>query len=155
MFTVGVASDLIVTNSAFMIPNPPMWLISILSGRMMHQWLHVVGGTLGQSTRFSNTLVYNTFPVPILTDDRKKVLDTCALAILKARRPYFDEGKTLAWLYGKDMPVELKIAHEALDLEYETMCIGRAFNDDAERLAWLFREYEKMKKRHDAKTKKR
>lgn len=145
----------VISDSAFLIANPPMWLTSILSNRMMHQWLHAVGGKLKTDTRFSNTLVYNTFPVPNLTEDRKKVLDSCARAILKARQPYLDEGKTLAWLYGKDMPAELRAAHEALDLEYETMCIGRAFHDDAERLAWLFREYEKMKKRHDAKNKKR
>lgn len=145
----------VISDSAFLIANPPMWLTSILSNRMMHQWLHAVGGKLKTDTRFSNTLVYNTFPVPNLTEDRKKVLDSCARAILKARQPYLDEGKTLAWLYSKDMPAELKAAHEALDLEYEIMCIGRAFHDDAERLAWLFREYEKMKKRHDAKNKKR
>lgn len=153
--TVTSVNNTVVSSSAFMVPDAPTWLTSVLSSRMMHQWLHAVGGKLEDRTRFSNTLVYNTFPVPGLTDDRKKVLDTCALTILKARRPYLDEGKTLAWLYSKDMPDELKAAHEALDLEYETMCIGRAFNDDAERLAWLFREYEKMKKRHDAKTKKR
>ncbi|MAM83901.1 MAG: lactate dehydrogenase [Acidobacteria bacterium] len=152
---ISILPSTVVTNLAFMLPNPAPWALSLMATRMMHQWCNVVGSKLKTDTRFSNTLVYNTFPVPNLTDDRKKVLDSCARSVLKARQPYLDEGKTLAWLYSKDMPAELKSAHEALDLEYETMCIGRAFHDDAERLAWLFREYEKMKKRHDAKNKKR
>lgn len=152
---VSEVVDAVVSNSAFLIPNPPLWLTSVLSTRMMHQWLHAVGGKLKTDTRFSNTLVYNTFPVPTLTDDRKAVLDHCARAIIKARRVHLDEGKTLAWLYGADMPDELRAAHEELDLEYETMCAQRPFRDNADRLAWLFREYEKIKKRYDGRGGKR
>ena len=153
--TCSIYHGFVTTNKCYVSANPDLYLLSVLSTTMHFIWSKTVGATLGAGPSYTNTLVYNTFPVPHLTEDRKKVLEASALAILKARRSYLDEGKTLAWLYGKEMPDELKAAHEALDLEYETMCIGRAFRDDAERLAWLFREYEKMKKRHDAKNKKR
>lgn len=150
-----IHSGYVTTNKCYVIANPTLWIFSLISAYMHILWMKSVGATLGEGPSYTNTLVYNTFPVPTLTDDRKAVLDRCARAIIKARRVHLDEGKTLAWLYGVDMPAELRAAHEELDLEYETMCTGRAFRDDAERLAWLFREYEKMKKRHDGRGEKR
>lgn len=152
---IGTASNTICTNRCFMMNINNVYVFSILSTGIHNLWAKTVSGRLEDRLNYSSLITYNTFPIPNITDDRKKTLEVCARSIIKARRRYLDEGKTLAWLYSKDMPQELRSAHEALDLEYETMCIGRPFKDDAERLSWLFREYEKMKKRNDLSKSKR
>ena len=135
---IGLVKSTVINDSAFQIPNAPEWLLGILSTRMMREWLMAVGGKLKTDTRFSSTLVYNTFPTPELTDARKALLTACAEDILMARQPLLDQGMTLAQMYGPDMPAALHAAHQALDAEYEAMCIGRSFRDDAERLSWMF-----------------
>ena len=57
--------------------------------------------------RYSNTLGWNTFPVPLLTEQNKADLTACAEAILLAREAHFPA--TIADLYDPDtMPENLQ-----------------------------------------------
>lgn len=145
---VGFIDDThIVTDQTFVVPNAPTWLFSIMSSRVHIVWALAVGGQLETRLRYSNTLVYNTFPMPSLSSDQKDALEEHALNILRIREQYIADGKTLAWLYNPEtMPAHLLQAHHDLDEYLETIYIGRPFKDDAERLEHLFKFYARLTK---------
>jgi hypothetical protein len=93
--------------------------------------------------RYSNTLGWNTFPVPALTDQNKADLTRCAEDILLTREAHFPA--TIADLYDPDtMPTDLRTAHERNDETLERIYIGRRFKNDTERLEKLFEMYTEM-----------
>ncbi|QIK95556.1 class I SAM-dependent DNA methyltransferase [Sphingomonas sp. HDW15A] len=144
----GIEEDgVIINDNAVAVYDAPTWLLSIVSARLHTAWLRAVGGRLKTDYRYSNTLVYNTFPLPALSSDQKDALEEHALNILRAREPYIAHSKTIAWLYNPEtMPADLLQAHRDLDNYLETIYIGRPFKDDAERLEHLFKLYARMTK---------
>jgi len=117
--------------------------MSILSSAMHISWTRAVCGKRGTSLRYSNTLGWNTFPVPPLTEQHKAELTACAEAILLAREAHFPA--TIADLYDPEtMPDDLRRAHDANDETLERIYIGRRFKNDTERLEKLFEMYTKM-----------
>ena len=95
------------------------------------------------TTRYSNTLGWNTFPVPTLTEQNKADLTRCAEDILLAREAHFPA--TIADLYDPEtMPDNLREAHERNDETLERIYIGRRFKNDTERLEKLFELYTRM-----------
>lgn len=107
-------------------------------------WTAAVGGQLETRLRYSNALVYNTFPLPALSAEQKSVLEELSYSVLAAREAH--PGKTIAWLYAqKTMPENLLNAHRELDDTLERMYSGRPFKDDTERLEHLFKLYTVMK----------
>lgn len=93
--------------------------------------------------RYSNTIVYNNFPVPHLTGPMKEKLTQTALRILDVRE-YFCE-LTLAELYDPDtMPHTLREAHADNDALVDSIYRKSGFASDEERLAALFKLYEKL-----------
>jgi len=92
---------------------------------------------------FTNTLGWNTFPVPPLTDQNKEDLTRTAGEILLARERHYPA--TIAELYDpKKMPSDLREAHERNDEVLERIYVGRRFRNDTERLEKLFEMYTKM-----------
>jgi hypothetical protein len=96
---------------------------------------------------YSNTLGWNTFPIPKLTEKNKEDLTRCVEDILSAREAHFPA--TIADLYEvKDgeskMPADLRAAHDRNDETLERIYIGRRFRNDTERLEKLFELYTKM-----------
>ena len=65
----------IVSNLAFGIFDGAIWQAAVLSSRLHRLWLETVGGRLKEDPRYSNTLVWNTFPLPPLSDRRKAELE--------------------------------------------------------------------------------
>ncbi|WP_116893263.1 class I SAM-dependent DNA methyltransferase [Pseudomonas savastanoi] len=119
------------------------FLLALLSSRLHLVWVGTVCGKLKTDFRYSNTLGWNTFPVPLLTEQNKADLTACAEAILLAREVHFPA--TIADLYNPDtMPDNLRHAHERNDEVLERIYIGRRFKNDTERLEKLFDLYTKM-----------
>ncbi len=143
-FPVGIANGTIVpTNKAFYLPNPPLWILSILSSKLHLAWIGTICGRLEMRYSYSSTLGWNTFPIPILTEKNKEDLTKCAEEILIARERHFPA--TIADLYDPDkMPEDLRQAHERNDEVLERIYIGRRFKNDTERLEKLFDLYTKM-----------
>lgn len=143
-FPVGLMdAGTVISNLAFLISDAPIWLFSILASRLHLVWLATVCGKLETRYRYSNTLGWNTFPVPLLTDQNKTDLTRCAEDILLAREAHFPA--TIADLYDPDnLPVNLRHAHERNDEVLERIYIGRRFKNDTERLEKLFELYTKM-----------
>jgi len=151
--TVGILDGLrsVVTDACFVINNAPMTVFSILSSRLFLVWTAVVGGRIKTDYRFSNTLVYNTFPIADLSTKQRQALEQCAWRIIEEREANI--GKTIAELYEpEDMPKGLLDAHRELDVTLETIYRGRPFRDDTERLEHLFKLYAAKTGKNGAKT---
>lgn len=143
-FPAGLLSaGTVISNLAFMINDAPLWNLALLISRLHLVWIGTVCGKLKTDYRYSNTLGWNTFPVPSLTDKMKADLTRCAENILLAREAHFPA--TIADLYiPDDMPADLREAHERNDEVLERIYIGRRFKNDTERLEKLFDLYAKM-----------
>ena len=130
-------------DGGFSFYDPPLWNVAVFVSRLSLVWIGAVCGKIKTDFRFSNTLGWNTFPVPTLTEKNKADLSRCAEDILLAREQHFPA--TIADLYEPDnMPADLRAAHERNDEVLERIYIGRRFKNDTERLEKLFDLYTKM-----------
>lgn len=138
--------DTVISNKGFAVYDAEPWLFALLTSRMHMVWLRTVGGRLEERLSYANTIVYNTFPVPPLTDGQKFLLTEKALRVLDVREYHYEH--TLAELYDpEDMPTDLRQAHAELDAAVDSLYLGRRtqpFASDDERLATLFALYEQM-----------
>jgi len=135
--------DTVVSNLASVIYDAPLWNLALIASRLHLVWIATVCGKLKTDFRYSNTLGWNTFPVPALTEKNKADLTRCAEDILLAREHHFPA--TIADLYDPDnMPADLRAAHERNDEVLERIYIGRRFKNDTERLEKLFDLYTRM-----------
>ena len=133
----------VVSNAAFALYDAPLWNMALIASRLHMVWIATVCGKLETRYRYSNTLGWNTFPVPRLTEKNKADLTECAQNILLAREAHFPA--TIADLYKPDaMPENLRAAHDRNDEVLERIYIGRRFKNDTERLEKLFEMYVKM-----------
>lgn len=133
----------IVSNLAFALYDAPLWNMALIASRLHLVWIATVCGKMKTDFRYSNTLGWNTFPVPTLTMKNKADLTRCAENILLAREAHFPA--TIADLYKPEtMPDDLCAAHERNDEVLERIYIGRRFKNDTERLEKLFQLYTKM-----------
>ena len=141
---VGIADEhATLTNLAFGLYDAPIWSLALIASRVHLVWIATVCGKLETRYRYSNTLGWNTFPVPTLTEKNKKDLTRCAEDILLAREHHFPA--TIADMYDPDeMPDDLRTAHDRNDEVLERIYIGRRFKNDTERLEKLFDLYTKM-----------
>ncbi len=136
----------VVSNLAFAIFDAPLWNVALLASRLHLVWIATVCGKLKTDHRYSNTLGWNTFPIPVLTEKMKADLTRSAEGVLLARERHFP--KSIAELYEvkdgiSNMPPDLHEAHEQNDEVLERIYIGRRFRNDTERLEKLFELYTK------------
>src|SRR6202453_2026382 len=123
----------VLSNLAFAIYDGPLWSFALIASRLHLVWIAAVCGKLETRYRYSNTMGWNTFPVPALTEKNKADLTRCAEDILLAREAHFPA--TIANLYEPDkMPEDLRYAHERNDEVLERIYIGRRFKNDTERI---------------------
>ncbi|MBC9247530.1 class I SAM-dependent DNA methyltransferase [Paracoccus sp. 11-3] len=133
----------VVSNLASVIYDAPLWNMALIASRLHLVWIGTVCGKMKTDFRYSNTLGWNTFPVPPLIEKQKSDLTACAEAILLAREAHFPA--TIADLYDpENMPDNLRAAHDHNDEVLERIYIGRRFRNDTERLEHLFSLYTKM-----------
>lgn len=138
-----LSSQVIISNAAYAIYDADTWILSVIASRLHLVWVAVVCGKIKTDFRYSNTLGWNTFPIPILTNKNKADLTRCAEDILLAREAHFPA--TIADLYDPEkMPDNLRAAHERNDEVLERIYIGRRFKNDTERLEKLFELYTNM-----------
>ncbi len=140
---VGLLPPRSIVTEAFALYDAPLWNLALIASKLHLVWIATVCGKLETRYRYSNTLGWNTFPVPTLTEQNKADLTRCAEDILLAREAHFPA--TIADLYDPEtMPADLRAAHERNDETLERIYIGRRFKNDTERLETLFSLYTKM-----------
>lgn len=133
----------VLSNKCFALFDAPIWNMAIIASRLHWVWIGTVCVRMRTDFSYSNTLGWNTFPVPTLTEKNRADLARCAEDILLAREAHFPA--TIADLYDPEkMPTDLREAHERNDEVLERIYIGRRFRNDTERLEKLFDLYTKM-----------
>jgi len=143
--------DAVVSNLAYAVYNAEPWVFALLTSAMHMAWTRAVGGQLETRLRYSNTIVYNNFPVPVLSDALKEQLTVAALRLLDVREYHCE--KTLAELYDPDlMPQDLQVAHAAVDALVDSIYSKPGYETDEQRLSDLFAMYESMTAEETAKA---
>ncbi len=133
----------IISNKCYALYDAPLWNMALIASRLHWVWIGTVCVRMRTDFSYSNTLGWNTFPVPTLTEKNKADLTRCAEDILLVREAHFPA--TIAELYDpENMPDDLRAAHERNDEVLERIYIGRRFRNDTERLEKLFELYTRM-----------
>lgn len=134
--------ETIASDALFTCADPDGFNFAIIESSMFMTWQKTIGGRLKSDCRFSNTLVWNTLPLPAVPDGLRQKIIEAGQGILTARANH--PNQSLADLYDPTyMPQDLRKAHENLD-----QLVDRAFgadswlkDDDNARLALLFTDY--------------
>jgi hypothetical protein len=136
-------SDSVIVAPNFSIYNSEPWIFGVISSTMHMTWVRAVSGKLEDRLRYSSSLCYNTFPLIEISKKQKENINLHVFAVLEEREKHPE--KNIAKLYDPDkMPKGLKEAHHELDLAIERCYRLKPFENDVERLEFLFNEYEKM-----------
>jgi hypothetical protein len=141
---VGLMSKTIISsNKNYLIPSASLYIFGLLQSMMHMSWMRQTAGRLESRYQYSATMVYNTFALPDSPSDaQKRKVEEAARAILDARAAFPDSS--LADLYDPlTMPPALVKAHQKLDTAVDAAYGKRTFNNDAERVAYLFELYQK------------
>ena len=132
----------------FMIYDFDDSLFALLLSKMHMVWIKAVCGSLETRIRYSNTLCYNTLPLPLLTESDISILRGFTNKIVKQR---VLSGKTLAELYDPDkMPDDIRYIHNQLDeyvdgLYQKSISRTKPIANDFQRLEVLFKMYADFK----------
>ncbi len=143
--------DVVISNKGFAVYDAEPWAFALLTSRMHMTWVNAVSGRMEMRYQYSNTIVYNNFPVPPLTDAVKEKLAVAALRVLDVREYHCE--KTLAELYDPElMPNDLRTAHSQVDALVDSLYSKRGYETDEQRLSDLFAMYEAMTAEEAAKA---
>lgn len=105
---------MVLPNTIFFIDGAELFHFGILMSNVHMAWARTLCGRLKSDYRYSNTMVYNTFPWPETTDEQRMLIEKTAQGILNARALY--PNSSLSDLYDPlTMPLELQKAHTAND----------------------------------------
>jgi hypothetical protein len=146
-------ANIIAGDTTLVIPNATLYEFGVITSTMHMAWVRYVCGRLKSDYRYSASIVYNNYPWPDPTDKQRIAIETAAQSVLDARKKYPD--LSLATLYSSNtMLPELVKAHHKLDKAVE-MAYGRSFDNDSQRVAYLFELYQKLSGELFVDTKKR
>jgi hypothetical protein len=136
------SGDTIVGITCLFVPNANIYHFGVLSSIMHMAWMRYVCGRMKSDYQYSKDIVYNNFPWPCPTDKQRKTIEEAAQEVLDARNLF--PTSTLADLYDPlAMPSKLAKAHQKLDKAVEK-AYGREFDDDNQRVAYLFEVYQSL-----------
>ena len=134
------------SNLVKVVAGASVFHFAILTSTMHNAWVRYTCGRLKSDYRYSAAIVYNNFPWPDApTEAQRATIESAAQSVLDARALF--PGSTLADLYDPlSMPPALLGAHRRLDAAVDA-AYGKkanAFKSDAERVAFLFEQYQRL-----------
>ena len=139
-----LSEDVIAGDQLYTALDPDGFLFAIISSSMFITWQRAVGGHMKSDLRFSNKIVWNTLPLPAVSDKQRAEIIAAGQGVLEARAE--QPGASLADMYNPlAMAPSLLKAHRVLD-----RAVDRAFGakkpleTNEERLALLFKRYQEM-----------
>jgi len=71
--TTALQGQVGTTNQAFALYDAPLWNMALIASRIYLVWIATVCGKLETRYRYSNTMGWNTFPLPTLTKKTKLI----------------------------------------------------------------------------------
>lgn len=134
--------EVIASIKLFTSPDPDGFLFAIISSSMFMTWQKSVGGRMKSDPSFTNTIVWNTMPLPDIDPAlRIKIIDAGS-GVLGARQA----DKSLAVQYDPAaMPPVLLEAHRSLDvLVCQAFGATEILDDERDRQRLLFERYEEF-----------
>lgn len=138
-----LSEDVVISDAALAVYEARPWVFATLTSLMHMTWTRAVAGALEDRIRYSNTIVYNNFPIPRISDAMKEQLEVAALRLLDVREYHCE--RTLAELYDPDaMPEDLRRAHADIDALVDSIYSNKGYETAEERLSDLFTLYEAM-----------
>jgi hypothetical protein len=132
------------SNLVLFVPAATFYHFGVLSSAMHMAWVRQVCGRLESRYRYSNNLVYNNFPWPeASTTKQRDAVEAAARGVLDARKEFPDAS--LADLYDPlAMPPALVEAHAELDRAVDRCYRSQPFDNDRQRVEYLFALHEKL-----------
>lgn len=139
-----VTADTVGNDQVLMVPNATAFHFGIVHSAMHMAWVRYTCGRLESRYRYSKDIVYNNFPWPQkVSVAKREAIEKAAQEVLNAREQFPDA--TLADLYDPlTMPPSLLKAHKKLDRAVDAAYSRRKFTGDADRVAFLFEQYQKI-----------
>ena len=144
-FTAQLLTDgEICADANFQVADEDGLLFALISSSMFMAWQRTIGGRIKSDLRFSNTLTWNTFPVPELDNTVRTAIRRAGQKVLDARAKH--PGRSLAHAYNPlAMDPELVKAHDVLDREVDrAFGAARKLSTERQRLELLFARYAEL-----------
>jgi hypothetical protein len=151
--TAYMPPEVIVTNGVHGAPDDGGLLFGLLSSSMFITWQKMVGGRLKSDIRFSNTLTWNTFPLPDLSAKEVDSIVAGGKRVLDARALHPD--RSLATAYEPlAMDRALAKAHDVLDRAVDkAFGAPKKLTTERQRQELLFTRYVAMTAAEEAEKK--
>ncbi|WP_315299450.1 DNA methyltransferase [uncultured Actinomyces sp.] len=139
-----LSEDVIAGDKVYTALDPDGFLFAIISSSMFMSWQKLVGGRLKSDLNFSNKIVWNTLPLPEVSDKQRAAIIAAGQGVMDARAEQPDVS--LADMYNPlAMAPSLLKAHRVLDRAVDRAFGARkALETNEERLAILFKRYQEM-----------
>ena len=138
-----LSKDIIPGDKLFCMQGASLYHFGVMTSNVHMAWMRVVCGRLKSDYSYSNTIVYNNFPWPEVSDEQREKIAATAQAILDARALYPDSS--LADLYDElTMPPELRKAHQHNDRAVMAAYGFPITMTESECVAKLFEFYQKL-----------
>jgi hypothetical protein len=134
-------AEVIAGDKIYKCDDPDGFAFAIASSSMFITWQKSIGGRLKSDPSFSNTLVWNSLPLPPLGLDLKAQIIQQGLEVIKVRETLGE--KSLAEIYNPlgMNPILIK-AHESLDkLVDKAFGAKKPLSSNVERESLLFEQY--------------
>jgi len=138
-----ISADVIASNKIYTLANATMYDFGILESKMHMAWMRTVCGRLKSDYQYSAGIVYNNFVWADSNNTDLVNIEATSQAIIDARALY--PNSTLADLYDPvTMPEALYKAHDANNKAVDKEYGYTGGDDDASRVAFLFKRYEEL-----------
>jgi type I restriction-modification system DNA methylase subunit len=138
-----LSKDVIASNKIYMLLDDDLLYFAILCSSLHNSWMRTTGGRLKSDYSYAPAIFYNLPLIKDMNADIANELRKSAQAILDARSLY--PNASLADLYDPlTMPVELVKVHQANNKAVDEAYGYKGGDDDASRVAFLFKRYEEL-----------
>jgi hypothetical protein len=136
--------EVIANGSALIVPRATLYHFGVLSSAMHMAWMRYTCGRMKSDYQYSSQIVYNNYPWPEAPATKQRAsVEAAAQAVLKARKAF--PKATLADLYDPlAMPPALAKAHAHLDRVVDLCYRPQSFDNDRQRVEFLFALYERL-----------
>lgn len=139
-----LSKDVIANMKLFTVADPDGFAFAVISSSMFITWQKAIGGRLKSDPSFSNTLVWNNFPLPEVPRDLYVAIVAAGERVLQARQEFPE--RSLADLYNPlAMEPSLLKAHAELDVVVDrAFGVKKRLSSNEERQKLLFESWVRL-----------
>ena len=94
-----LSEQVIAGNRLYTAPDPDSFIFAIIISSMLMTWQMTIGGRLESRLRFANKVVWNTLPLPEVSDKQRAAIIAAGQGVLEAREALETNEQRLAILF--------------------------------------------------------